>query len=949
MTDSLARHSARLQKLRGHSPVFECNVGQSDAQVAYLLRGSSSTLYFTPSHIAFLFGKTSSHRQWEAWGFRMRFVDALHNPAIDGLDRLSSTSNYFKGNDPVKWHNTVPNFGKIKYSGLYPGIDMLFYGTEHELEFDFIVAPGADPQHIVLEFEGADELSIDDDGNLLVATNEHSVMLRLPYIYQELRGEKIKVAGGYALRNANQVAFELRETYDLSSTLVIDPVLSYSTYLGGTESTIGYGITVDTLGNAYITGTTLAIDFPTQTPFQAALAGNSDAFVTKFNPDGITLAYSTYLGGGDLDDARSIAIDSSSNVYVTGFTDSTDFPVMNAFQAVAPTGTNAFVTKFNSTGSALLYSTYLGGSAADSAMGIAVDSGGSAYITGQTASLDFPTMNPFQGSLTGPNAAFLTKLNPAGNALVYSTYFGGSLGTSGAGVAVDPSGQAYITGQTGNNLPTLNALQPVFGGGTSDAYAAKFNAAGSALIYSTYLGGSGADLGTGIAVDLAENAYVTGNTPSADFPTFNAVQPTFGGIVDAFAVKINITGSSFIYSTYLGGVENEASNGITTDPFGNAYVIGATFSTNFPLLNPIQSTLNAVDAFITKFNPTGSFIYSTYLGGSSLDEGQSIAADAFGSAYITGQTFSTDFPLMNPFQSTLAGSPNAFVAKILDPMQIGPTGPTGPTGPSGPTGPTGATGATGGIGPTGTTGATGAQGPDGPTGTTGSSGVTGATGAQGFPGATGLPGITGAIGPSGPTGPAGAPGAVGTTGTTGATGTATGGAGSPGGLGATGATGSAGPNGTNGLNGPIGPTGPKGQRGSKGPTGEEGNEGEILHIVKIIEFIKPCKCNPCPDALELAEKLKKLLMSRACSDSLVILLANIIRQIKKCHYKSAKITLCKLERLINKLAISGEISPLLARRAHKLLSSLKRRLILLQNRPCKPCKHCKSGFSKKVR
>ncbi|SDS85736.1 Beta-propeller repeat-containing protein [Paenibacillaceae bacterium GAS479] len=970
MTEPFMQPSARIRQLRGTHPVFEHNAGQLDSQVAFLLRGSNSAYYFTPSHIALLFSKlmedsedrlsslvkpASKQKQYEAWSLRMNFVDAEPNPSIDGLEPLENKNNYFKGSDPSKWHTNVPTFGQVKYTGLYPGIDMLFYENEEQLEFDFIVAPGADPQLIQLQLEGCDELRIDEAGNLLVAAEDHSMTLKLPFIYQELNGEKKKIDGGYTVLPGNRIAFELKESYDPALALVIDPTLTYSTYLGGTASTIAYGITVDSSGSAYVVGTTLAADFPTTVGvFQTSLVGTSDAFVTKFSAAGNTLVYSTYLGGTGVNDGRSIAVDLSGNAYVTGFTNATDFPTFNAFISTAPGGQNGFVTKFNPTGSALLYSTYLGGSGTDSGLGIDVNSAGNAFITGTTDSIDFPTtagvLQPtFPVTAAGATSAFLTQLSTVGSTAVYSTYFSGPNGNTGTGVAVDNVGQAYLSGQTASGLPIVNGIFPTFGGGATDAYAAKFNTAASALVYSTYLGGSNNDVGNGIAVDLAQNVYVTGTTQSVDFPTFNAVQPTFGGAEDAFVVKINIAGSSLVYSTYLGGSSNDIGNGIATDPFENAYVTGTTGSTNFPLFNPIQSTITfpAFDVFITKFNPTGSFIYSTYLGGTGPDIGQSIAADSFGSAYIAGQTFSTDFPTVNPFQATSNALPNAFVAKILDDIEVGPTGPTGPTGSTGPTGPEGPTGTTGSTGATGPTGPSGPTGPTGFTGPTGTEGPTGTTGITGVPGATGPAGPTGTTGPSGPNGAAGPAGATGATGVTGTTGI-TGPAGANGAAGPTGAIGATGPEGPRGANGSNGPNGPRGLRGPEGEEGPPGKNGKIIKIIKIIEIIKPCNCCvPCPEALKLAAELKKLVVCDPCLEPLLLTVNKLIHQIRRCRYKSAEITLCKLDRQIVRLTRERLLSPRKARALKKISAQLKRVLIKLQNKSTKPCRQCGSCKQKR--
>ena len=454
------------------------------------------------------------------------------------------------------------------------------------------------------------------------------------------------------LASKNEVTFSVAG-YDPKRALVIDPTLVY-TYMAG-----GQGIAVDSYGNAYVTGYTYSTDFPTVNPLQPSPGGEYDAFVAKLNPTGSALVYSTYLGGSSDDFGFGIAVDVAGNAYVTGWTSSSDFPTANALQPQNPNTCSPFVAKLNPAGSALVYSTYLGGGSAfgciDYGEGIAADAAGNAYVTGITDSTDFPTANPLQPVFGGGEDAFVTKLNPTGSALVYSTYLGGSGDDAGEGIAVDSAGNAYVAGYTmSTDFPTANPLQPNIGG-IEDAFVAKLNPAGSALIYSTYLGGSGHDWGRAVAADSVGNAYVTGNTESTDFPTANAFQANChsctpwvyppgqggpGGLMDnAFVAKLNPTGSALVYSTYLGGSGNDAGNAIAADSAGNAYVTGWTGSTDFPTANPLQASCdncspnNVPGPFVASLNPTGSvLVYSTYLGSG----GDGIAVDAAGNAYVTG-------------------------------------------------------------------------------------------------------------------------------------------------------------------------------------------------------------------------------------------------------------------------------------------------------------------------
>jgi hypothetical protein len=434
---------------------------------------------------------------------------------------------------------------------------------------------------------------------------EYDFHLR-PVIYQEADGRRQIVEGSFKVAKKS-FGFEIK-AYDRDLPLVIDPVtLSYSTYLGGSDKDHGLGIAVDSSGNAYVTGWTNSTNFPTQNPYQGTFGGGTDdAFVTKLGPAGDTLIYSTYLGGSDYDGVYGIAVDSSGNAYVTGFTFSADFPTQNPYQGTFGGGTyDVFVTKLGPAGDTLIYSTYLGGGGADGGNDIAIDSSGNAYVTGWTDSTDLPTQNPYQGTFGGGTYdAFVTKLGPAGNTLIYSTYLGGSNDEPGVDIAVDSSGSAYVTGWTNStNFPTQNPYQGTLGGGTDDAFVTKLGPAGDTLSYSTYLGGSGVDGGYGIAVDSSGNAYVTGVTDSTDLPTQNPYQGTYGGgYWDAFVTKLGPAGDTLSYSTYLGGSDNDGVYAIAVDSSGNAYVTGDTWSTDFPTQNPYQGTFGGgtYDAFVTK-------------------------------------------------------------------------------------------------------------------------------------------------------------------------------------------------------------------------------------------------------------------------------------------------------------------------------------------------------------
>ena len=672
---------SKIVQAYGKLPLsFEANQGQTDAQVKFLSRGSGYALFLTKDEAVFAFRNDKAkaeapsarpHQQPSALlprnsaVLRMKLLNA--NPAanVSGAEELPGKSNYLIGNDRRKWHSNVPTYAKVKYEEIYPGVDLVYYGTGRQLEYDFIVAPGADPRRIQFDLQGAKRVSLDQKGDLVVSMNEGEVRWHRPVVYQERDKTRQEIDARYVIKDKNRVEFEVA-AYDPRTTLFIDPLI-YSTYLGGSGVDQGNSIAVDSTGNAYVTGGTTSTDFPTLSPVQPANAGSTDVFVAKLNPTGSALLYSTYLGGSAFDRGNGIAVDGSGSPYVTGETNSIDFPTSNPVQPASGGLADAFVAKLNPTGSTLVYSTYLGGTDDDVGFGIAVDGSRNAYITGWTRSTNFPTVNPLQSSEGGEEDAFIAKLNPAGSALLYSTYLGGTSSDIGLGIAVH-AGNAYVTGLTGSaNFPTMKPLQPSYAGGT-DAFVAKLSPAGSALVYSTYLGGGRNDQGNGIAVDSSGNAYITGFTISIDFPTLKPLQAVLRGGFDAFVSKINSTGSALVYSTYVGGSADDSGNGIAVDQSGSAYVTGSTQSTNFRSVRSLQPTNGGLsDAFVFKLNPSESgFAYSTYLGGSGDDFGYGIAQHA-GNVYVIGQTSSTNFPTINPLQPANAGNGDAFVSEISKP------------------------------------------------------------------------------------------------------------------------------------------------------------------------------------------------------------------------------------------------------------------------------------------
>jgi len=663
---------------------FEANRGQTDSQVKFLARGSGYSLFLTATEAVLAWRKDEGRQVKDekktpassltphpspGGTLRMRLVGANSTPQVAGIDELPGQSHYFIGNDPQRWRTGVSNYARVQYHDVYPGVDLVYYGNQQQLEYDFILAPDANPNSIQLAFTGADQLAVDAQGDLVLRTAGGDIRQHKPIIYQNVNGTRQEIAGGYVRRGKHEVGFQVA-AYDASRPLVIDPVLVYSTYLGGSGHDEAR-VAVDAAGNAYVTGRTTSANFPVVNPLQPAYGGGpNDVFVAKLNPTGSALIFVTYLGGSGDDQSGGIGVDASGNVYVAGITGSPNFPSANPLQPAIGGAVDAFVTKLNPAGNSLIYSTYLGGSGTDVANRLAVDAAGNAYVTGLTTSTNFPTVNPLQPTNGGGQDAFVAKVNAMGNALIYSTYLGGSGTESSAGIGVDAAGNAYVAGQTASpNFPTANPWQPAYGGGDRDVFVAKLNPTGSALVYSTYLGGSGNDVAQRVVADAAGNAYVTGLTSSTNFPTANPLQAAYGGGPnDAFVVKVNPTGSALVYSTYLGGSGEDRAFGIAADAAGNAYVSGLTSSADFPVVNPLQSAYGGGpnDAFVVKVNPTGSaLVYSTYLGGSGDDQGLGIAVDAAGNAYVAGQTNSPNFPTVNPVQPAFGGGPfDAFIAKL---------------------------------------------------------------------------------------------------------------------------------------------------------------------------------------------------------------------------------------------------------------------------------------------
>ncbi len=640
---------------------FESNAGQWDARVRFVAQSKATKLFITDDAMSVQLVGTSS--------LVTLGIAGAKPTAPRGEKELVTKCNYFLGNDPTRWRTDVPTFARVRTKDWLPGVDVVWHGGDGAVEYDLEVAAGVDATALVLTFDGAESVDVDRDGSLVIATRDGALIQKPPRVIQDGRDLRAQ----YVPIGETRVRLTF-DGYRRELPMLIDPVLAYATYLGGGGVDEFAGMAIDAGGNMYLTGYTHSTDFPIKSAVQGTYPGGTwDAFVTKLNAAGSAIVYSTYLGGSTYDVGVGIAVDATGNAYVTGYTQSTNFPTAAPFQAANAGGSDAFVAKLNSSG-ALVYSTYLGGTLSEQANHIAVDTSGNAYITGSTSSTNFPTHTPIQAANAGASDAFVTKLNAAGSALAYSTYLGGSSVDTAFGIAVDGSGNAYVTGKTySNNFRKQSAIQSVYGaGGSGTAFVSKLNAAGTALTYSTYLGGSGTDSGNAIAADANGNAYVTGFTQSPNFPMQVPLQATNNSVGGgtAFVTALNATGSSFVYSTYLGGSGKDIGLGIAVDVNGSAYVTGETSSTDFPLHNAFQLT-NAggnYDAFVSKLTPSGAaFDYSTYLGGSGTDIGENLVVGANGDAYVGGNTDSVDFPTQSPYQSSNHGVTDAFAATLHSP------------------------------------------------------------------------------------------------------------------------------------------------------------------------------------------------------------------------------------------------------------------------------------------
>ncbi len=624
---------------------FQQSMARTGKDVEFAATGLGYRVSLMPQEaLLYLSGQAPVH---------LRLLGGDPRAAVNGLDPLPGRTFYLEGRDPAGWRK-ASDYARVRYHEIYPGIDLVFYGNQGRLECDFVLAPGADIRRVRFAIEGTQRVALDREGNLTLTTDGGELSLGKPLVYQQTGAARKTIAGAFQV-HGSEVSFSLGG-YDHNLPLVVDPTLNYAAYLGRSINDRVNGIAVGPDASTYVAGVAPAV----------TAASQDEAFVAHLSANGKTLLYMTYLGGTGATTARGIALDKAGNAYITGETKAPDFPVRDAFQSSCGKNAadrclgDAFLAKLNADGSPN-YATYLGGSGEDSGNAIAVDPSGDVYVAGSTDSMDFPTMHAAQPAPGLRGDAFVAKVSKDGSRLIYSTFLGGSETDQALGIALDKNLNAYVTGQTQSfDFPVKNAFQArnrLNGSNqyAQEAFVAKLSPEGDELLWSTYLGGSGGDAGNAIAVDSAGSAYVIGSTSSDDFPLANPLQPRRHGNADAFAAKLSPDGSGLVYSTFLGGSNDDLATGIALDDQGMAYISGHTSSLDFPTQGPIQTECRkdgkgeCQDAFLVVLNPKGTGLrFSTFLGGTGADQGYGIAIDSKGSAYLGGASTSSDFPMGKP-------------------------------------------------------------------------------------------------------------------------------------------------------------------------------------------------------------------------------------------------------------------------------------------------------------
>ena len=670
---------------------FVENRGQEEKRVRYSARGDGFAFFFTAGDVVMALRKEGARAPGAS--LALRFLGRNPQGTLEAEDRAPGEVNYLRGNDSSGFHTHVARYGTVVYRDLWPRIDLAVRGAEGKLKYEFRVHPGGRPGDIRLDYAGASAVALAADGSLSIHTPIGVLADDAPVAWQEIDGARVAVASRYVVKPArgavHEVGFALGGQVRADRELVIDPSLAYATFIGGQSDDAGGAMTVDTAGNVYLIGTTLSSDCPTTAgAFDRTIAGPRDIFVTKLNPTGTALVYSTFLGGiatpvpaGGADEfeaGRGIAVDAAGNAYITGQTTASDFPTTpGAFQrslhVATFDATDAWIAKLNPSGSALVYSSFLGGFDIDDALAIAIDAAGNAYVAGETGSTDFPTTaGAFDRTINGEFDTYILKMNPTGSALVYSTFLGGEFVDLPSAIQVDGAGNAIVVGSTrSTTYPTTAAAFDTTPNGMFDVYVTKLNASGSGLVFSTLIGGSDMDGPGGFVRDAAGNLYIAGGTVSANFPTTaGALRTTRSGPSDGFVLALSPTGTALVFSTFIGGSDSDSTSGVALDAAGNVWVAGTTSSLDYPVTaDALQGVHRGgiTDAVITELSPAGSAIlYSTFYGGTQPDPTGALAFDGSGNLYVMGHTFSADFPTTaGAFDRTFAGNAGIFWGDVF--------------------------------------------------------------------------------------------------------------------------------------------------------------------------------------------------------------------------------------------------------------------------------------------
>lgn len=642
---------------------FAPNRGQADPEALFYARTSLYTLLATREGLVL----DSRHEENEDVS-RLVFAGANPDVRVYAEQPTEHRVSYFLGDDPSHWRAGIPTSRAIVYEGVYRGIDLKVYGCEREIEYDWIVKPGGDPRDIKLVLEAVCAVSLDDKGDLVTLGSFGEIRHKKPVAYQTVDGERRPVTAAFVIFENKAFGIRVGRYNPAFDLVIDPMVIVYATYLGGNGNETGYSIDVDSSGAVYLIGTTASAGFPLKKAYQPKIAGSRDIFVTKIAPGGKSLVYSTFLGGTKADGGMDIEVDADGAAVIAGYTESGDFPVFNAWQKTNRGFKEAILVKLAADGQSLEYSTYLGGSKIDWCYDLALADDGTVYLSGYTFSTNFPVKKALQSSMAGRADAFLTKFSKTGQSLIFSTYLGGSDIDNGWGLAVDKDGSAYLGGETESlDFPVKNAFQSRHGGGGRDLFVTKVSADGQTMVYSTYLGGAQGDSCYGLAVDGQGQAVIVGSTASENFPTKSPFQSSLKKGRDAFVTKFSSSGRSLVFSSYLGGSGSDEVRGVASDSEGRTYLCGLTGSSDFPVKNAFQKTYGkgTYDAFVSEIAADGTKLeFSSFLGGTSDDFAQGLAVGSDGAIYVAGDTESKDFPVKNAFKSLKKGGTDAFVVKV---------------------------------------------------------------------------------------------------------------------------------------------------------------------------------------------------------------------------------------------------------------------------------------------